>query len=270
MNPVTWPPRTPANVRPVVAALLLLTLAACAPGSDEADGRLPPPKPKTVTVTVAPTSDGTPSPENAQTPGPGVVDTGPGDGLYCRDLKAQGYTYSESVAYWIAQGRPPRMDADGNGIPCETVYESSDVEQYFGTMADTEPVQAPRGTLHILGPLHGPYGQGFSMYRECTSWTLRFVNDSDTAIHSAEFRFNEAGYSGTSSDTHEWVTQPASPPAPQEVVLSLGPGNARDVTFQTCTTTPAPTDPNLHFGASTPREIPFTWVTGAIGSTRIE
>lgn len=43
-------------------------------------------------------------------------------GLYCRDLDAMGYGFSEAAAYWLAEGAPDRMDADHNGIPCETVY----------------------------------------------------------------------------------------------------------------------------------------------------
>jgi len=43
-------------------------------------------------------------------------------GLYCRDLKAMGYSYSQATSYWYYHGRPAMMDADLNGIPCETVY----------------------------------------------------------------------------------------------------------------------------------------------------
>jgi len=44
------------------------------------------------------------------------------DGLYCRDLKAMGFSFSEAITYWNYQGQPSRMDLDLNGIPCETVY----------------------------------------------------------------------------------------------------------------------------------------------------
>jgi hypothetical protein len=53
------------------------------------------------------------------------------DGLYCRDLKAQGYSYSAAVDYWRVHGQPNRMDEDRNGIPCETVYPRSDVVAYW-------------------------------------------------------------------------------------------------------------------------------------------
>jgi hypothetical protein len=56
------------------------------------------------------------------------------NGLYCRDLVARGYTYAEAVWHWDVQGRPARMDASGNGIPCQTVYPRSDVDAYWGAL----------------------------------------------------------------------------------------------------------------------------------------
>jgi hypothetical protein len=52
-------------------------------------------------------------------------------GLFCRDVKAQGGTYEDAVNYYIDEGRPARMDKDGNGIPCETVYSSAEVQEYL-------------------------------------------------------------------------------------------------------------------------------------------
>ena len=42
-------------------------------------------------------------------------------GLLCRDLVGR-VDYERAVKYWLQEGSPPRMDADGNGVPCETVY----------------------------------------------------------------------------------------------------------------------------------------------------
>lgn len=53
-------------------------------------------------------------------------------GLFCRDLGPQGYSYEQAVAYWIAEGRPQRMDADRNGIPCETVFAADEITAYWG------------------------------------------------------------------------------------------------------------------------------------------
>jgi hypothetical protein len=52
-------------------------------------------------------------------------------GLFCRDLRARGVSYSDAVAYWWAEGAPNRMDVDLNGIPCETVYPASDVNGFW-------------------------------------------------------------------------------------------------------------------------------------------
>lgn len=53
-------------------------------------------------------------------------------GLFCRDLNALGYNYSEAVEYWEHHGRTEQMDASGTGIPCQTVYPRSDVEAEWG------------------------------------------------------------------------------------------------------------------------------------------
>jgi hypothetical protein len=52
-------------------------------------------------------------------------------GLFCRDLNAKGYSYVAAVDYWRLHGQPNQMDADRNGIPCETVYSRSDVAAYW-------------------------------------------------------------------------------------------------------------------------------------------
>jgi hypothetical protein len=52
-------------------------------------------------------------------------------GLLCRDLFARGVSYPEAVTYWWDDGAPDRMDADLNGIPCETVYPRSDIDAFW-------------------------------------------------------------------------------------------------------------------------------------------
>ncbi|MDH3302270.1 MAG: hypothetical protein OES24_17365 [Acidimicrobiia bacterium] len=58
-------------------------------------------------------------------------------GLFCRDLlddDADTHLFTAagrppidgffwSLVYWSLEGKPERMDADGNGIPCETLYD---------------------------------------------------------------------------------------------------------------------------------------------------
>jgi hypothetical protein len=48
--------------------------------------------------------------------------TGLEAGLFCRDLADMGYWFGTAARYWLAEGAPDRMDADRNGIPCETVF----------------------------------------------------------------------------------------------------------------------------------------------------
>ncbi len=64
-------------------------------------------------------------------------------GLYCRDLlnpDFDPYPFSQgpvpdesgyfwSLVYWSLEGEPDRMDADLNGIPCETLYDPEVVAQ---------------------------------------------------------------------------------------------------------------------------------------------
>lgn len=56
--------------------------------------------------------------------------TGIEAGLLCRDLQDMGYPIWAAVRYWLAEGAPARMDADNNGIPCETVF-GEDVEHFL-------------------------------------------------------------------------------------------------------------------------------------------
>lgn len=57
-------------------------------------------------------------------------------GLLCRDLldeEVDAYPFRQlstprvdyfwSLVYWSLEGRPDRMDADGDGVPCETLYD---------------------------------------------------------------------------------------------------------------------------------------------------
>ncbi|MFN8049967.1 MAG: excalibur calcium-binding domain-containing protein [Acidimicrobiales bacterium] len=46
-------------------------------------------------------------------------------GLTCGQLRSRGVDVGTALDYYVAQGSPTRMDADGNGIPCETVYSDA-------------------------------------------------------------------------------------------------------------------------------------------------
>ena len=58
-------------------------------------------------------------------------DLPPETGLFCRDLEPAGFDFSAAVAYWVREGAPDRMDADRNGIPCETLYPAEEIAAFF-------------------------------------------------------------------------------------------------------------------------------------------
>lgn len=97
-------------------------------GADEAGS------PAVASATPAPTPSASPEPTRTKRP----KASGPGDvrdlkaGLFCRDLKADGYSYSAAVDYWRMHGQPDQMDANRDGIPCETVYPADRVRDYWG------------------------------------------------------------------------------------------------------------------------------------------
>lgn len=46
-------------------------------------------------------------------------------GLLCRDLQARGIDVYGALTYYSWEGQPARMDANGDGVPCETVYPNA-------------------------------------------------------------------------------------------------------------------------------------------------
>ena len=56
-------------------------------------------------------------------------------GLDCAALLARGIPYGAAVDYWYAEGAPGRMDTNGDGVPCESVYPALVVSAYWGAAA---------------------------------------------------------------------------------------------------------------------------------------
>lgn len=105
----------------------------------------------TTTTTAAVTSTAVPTTADTTTPASlpsAPITTALGDvraqpaGLFCRDLRAKGFSYSAAVDYWRQQGQPDQMDADKNGIPCETVYPTGDIVAYWGSLGITPTLRA--------------------------------------------------------------------------------------------------------------------------------
>jgi hypothetical protein len=120
--------------------LVLLTWLVILMSRDDPAPRAISTLPSTPTVAAqAPAASG-PAPVRTRTvvvPKPSVEATAIGDvrslpaGLFCRDLNAKGYSYVAAIEYWRLHGQPNQMDADRNGIPCETVYSRGDVAAYW-------------------------------------------------------------------------------------------------------------------------------------------
>jgi hypothetical protein len=138
----------------LAAALLLAALAGCTTDDDTVattDGTSPPATPASTSLAATTSSRPPPSPATtavatvtttSSTLDPiGAIETG----LLCRDLFDRGYDYTAAVAYWTRDGSPERMDADGNGIPCETVYPEPEVLAFWGDPLPT--TTAPPTTL---------------------------------------------------------------------------------------------------------------------------
>jgi len=86
-------------------------------------------------------------------------------GLFCRDLRAKGFSYPAAVDYWRVQGQPERLDADRDGVPCETVYPTSDVVSYWGTQGVTPTIDST--SVYDLAPglmCRDLADRGFSVY----------------------------------------------------------------------------------------------------------
>lgn len=54
------------------------------------------------------------------------------EGLSCGELETSGYTYAEAVSHWMRYDMPTDLDPDGNGVPCEAIYSTTDVAAVFG------------------------------------------------------------------------------------------------------------------------------------------
>jgi hypothetical protein len=129
----------------------------------------------TTTPTTAPTSapstpSTTPPTSDPQLPGVTIVVNDDGDeiapGLLCEDLVDDGADYDAAVAYWLQEGRPERMDADADGIPCETVYPEADVTAFWGSQETAEDGVQPDLRCADLADQGLDYGAAVAYWEE--------------------------------------------------------------------------------------------------------
>lgn len=143
--------------------ILLLTLVGACSASEPADDSSPA---TTTTREPAPAQGSTTTglttwPTSLSTTTTDPISVGPRTlpavsslerGLFCRDLISSGYGYSDAIAYWVREGQPSRMDADGDAVPCETVYDSADVASFWGDPHPSPaPAEKPPAVLAELG-----------------------------------------------------------------------------------------------------------------------
>jgi hypothetical protein len=110
----------------VLALLAGVATAAYAAGQQHS----PSPPTPTDTTTAPPTTPPTTQPEAEAEREPAPTTTRPATtppiklvvGKYCAAMHAAGWSFEEARAYYQDHGQPAHMDADGDGIPCETVY----------------------------------------------------------------------------------------------------------------------------------------------------
>jgi hypothetical protein len=120
----------------VVVGAVLLT--ACSSPTDDQGQAQPLPTVAPATTAATTTTETTTTTRPATTrPIKLVV------GKYCAAMKAAGWSFEEARAYYEDHRQPAHMDADGDGIPCETVY---------GEVGEPGPAPAPQEDCHPAYP----------------------------------------------------------------------------------------------------------------------
>jgi hypothetical protein len=88
-------------------------------------------------------------------------------GMLCRDLIWWMPFYRQALGYFFAEGFPDRMDADGNGVPCETVYEDATlIAENATSFADQIRTTYPEnlGCAEFADPDNGGFYPTVAMY----------------------------------------------------------------------------------------------------------
>lgn len=129
------------------------------------------------------------------------------------------------------------------------------------------PPPAPRGFLGF-SMVGGRYGQS-SAHSQCSNWTLRFINNSNTEITRITWPVGPGNYVDTgryNSKTNSFPTVEAAQAPPAILTVSIAPYQQQDLSFRTCTSTPLPARQGFEFSASKPSSYGWQWVTGDTGS----
>lgn len=131
----------------------------------------------------------------------GPASTALQSGHSCQQLKTRGYGYSDAVAYWERWAGPPRMDADKNGIPCESVYAAKNVAKFFGRGVK------PSGSLPSescdVGPNYDRFTRG-NGYEVVSVWVQGFGCDTAAAVIATPSCYSY-GYATCSAGSIAWT-----------------------------------------------------------------
>jgi hypothetical protein len=109
---------TQGRVRKLIVAGALMLASCSSPTEEQHEAPPSPTVGTTTTTTMAPTT----APRASTTRPASTAPLKLVVGRYCAAMHAAGWSFAEAQAYYEAHGRPAHMDADGDGIPCETVY----------------------------------------------------------------------------------------------------------------------------------------------------
>jgi hypothetical protein len=77
------------------------------------------------------------------------------EGASCEELATLGYSYAQTVAYWMRYDMPADLDPDANGLPCADASPPSDVPAVDGgpeAMSVHIVSDLPAGTFAATGP----------------------------------------------------------------------------------------------------------------------
>jgi hypothetical protein len=145
-------------------------------------------------------------------------------GLSCDELAALGYSYVAAIRYWEREGVPDRLDADWDGIPCETAWPHDDVAVFWG-----EPLPDERGGSSTESCINGwttPVPGS-----EERKWALDRVRDAlspgpDDHVVVLALRYfvgpEDVDYLSERSDVERWYIEARSRRDPSNAVRWLG------------------------------------------------
>lgn len=160
----------------MLVASLLFAVAACGSGEKDEVAELR----RQVEALRSQIASPTPSPS------PVAASSAPVDAAAnadCPGLAALGFTRDTMLEYWYTNGRPTRLDGDGDGVPCDITFPGE--AEAPPAAAPAPKVKQPAGVLELLR-----FNNTIEYSDTCAHVILFFANRSDTAIATATVNFH--------------------------------------------------------------------------------